>query len=154
MSEILSYTCAESNSHTIKIHFIRLRTTANGTKYLKLYNKKVTAPFIGEYCPSLGYLRMLSKQILFLVRASVDIPTRDNIHRYQLKPVTPPHRAPPPPVFYYWRFQGSATVVVYYHGYFLSTFFIVFDFLFALFKIHVARWLSAGKERPFHLCCL
>ena len=102
MSEILSYTCAESNSHTIKIHFIRLRTTANGTKYLKLYNKKVTAPFIGEYCPSLGYLRMLSKQILFLVRASVDIPTRDNIHRYQLKPVTtpPPPRAPPPPQYF------------------------------------------------------
>ena len=40
----MSYVCAESDFYNItKKHFERLQTTANGTKYLLLYNKGLIA---------------------------------------------------------------------------------------------------------------
>ena len=46
------------------------------SKIIARYNKKSYRTDIGEYCPSLGYLRTLASS-----RVSFDITSRDNIYR-------------------------------------------------------------------------
>ena len=57
-----------------------------------------------------------------------------------------------PPSIYYWPFQGDTSVVVYSNCHCSSTFCLVFDFLWDLFRI--AWWSSVGKMlSSWHSAC-